>query len=397
MGKLCLCPISVFSLPETVTGHALSISISVVQTCTPIWVLKIPARVSVIFYLLKKGHLSNYPITTSVNNLSLITGDQLIPGLSSVKRAARKRLITEIFELNFDFILLDLGSGTYSMVTDFFLLSNRGICVTAPEHGAILNTFAFLKNIVFRLFQLNFISEEARDVLEEARIRDETGKFPSFWDILNWLAENNKESAFYFKTMLEKIKPAIVFNMVEAPTDIKYLSDLTSLVYSKLIVETDILGYIVRHKMIAQSVKSRMPLSIQNPSLRAVQNIGKMSERLIANRLENKPLFDVGKYASSLDETAARLRSAPEFEQKNSEKKGMASAQTQSRKFKPGTRSTSANALQKSLINRSQPLPSHMSKSGSGLAQRLFGHPSVDRQMKKSLQQLMSGRLPLSL
>jgi len=101
---------------------------------------------------------------TPYENLSFISGDVLVPGLADIPFSQKKRLLSSILSLEADYVILDLGSGSNFHVLDYFLISNSGMLVIRNQKTSIVNTYAFLKNLVFRFLQRAFVSH--REIVE---------------------------------------------------------------------------------------------------------------------------------------------------------------------------------------------------------------------------------------
>jgi len=98
-----------------------------------------------------KINLSDVIVETDIRGLRFIPGDTEIPGTANLKTAQLKSMVKELLALekDTDILLLDLGAGSHQSILDFFLLSGRGIVVSAPIVTSILNAYVFLKNAVF--------------------------------------------------------------------------------------------------------------------------------------------------------------------------------------------------------------------------------------------------------
>jgi flagellar biosynthesis protein FlhG len=82
---------------------------------------------------------------TDYANLRFIAGDAEIPGLANLNAKQKAMLAKRLLCLEADYLILDLGAGSGANILDFFLLSGRGIVVTAPALTATLNAYLFLE------------------------------------------------------------------------------------------------------------------------------------------------------------------------------------------------------------------------------------------------------------
>ena len=106
----------------------------------------------------RNSKLPNYILSTGNKNLSFISGDAEMVGIANITAAQKKKLISQIFHLDADYIILDLGAGSSYNTVDFFILSSCGILVAMPELTSILNAYSLLKTSVFRRLFLEFKS-----------------------------------------------------------------------------------------------------------------------------------------------------------------------------------------------------------------------------------------------
>ena len=165
---------------------------------------------------------------TDIDRLFLITGDSLFAGAANLPYYQKKQIIKSIKDLTADYILLDLGSGSSYNVLDFFLISPESLIVTIPETTALLNSYLFIKNALFRLIYLalppksierNYFNNFCTASIEKGE--------KSVEELLSALQSFNKESYTNIIKAISQFSPHIVFNMS--------LSDDEKLITDKLI------------------------------------------------------------------------------------------------------------------------------------------------------------------
>ena len=87
---------------------------------------------------------------TNFENLFIISSKGASLESANMPHAQKIKLIKAIKNLDYDYILLDLGAGTNFNTLDFFLASNEGIFVCTPQPTSIENTFLFVKTVFYR-------------------------------------------------------------------------------------------------------------------------------------------------------------------------------------------------------------------------------------------------------
>ncbi|UCG13923.1 MAG: AAA family ATPase [Deltaproteobacteria bacterium] len=112
--------------------------------------------------------LNDTAIPTVEPNLSLISSIGCSLEIANLYYAQKIKIIKAIRNLPYDFILLDLGSGTHFNTIDFFLIDNQGFLVTTPEPSSIENMFRFIKSIYLRKLRNTIKEHGFRTIFHEA-------------------------------------------------------------------------------------------------------------------------------------------------------------------------------------------------------------------------------------
>ena len=105
------------------------------------------------FILKKVSSLEDVLIDTSQENLKAISGAEFVPGMANPAHWIKLKIMRHVRALPADLVIIDLGAGVHFNTLDFFGMSDRGIVVTAPEPGAVMNAYGFIKGALFRKLQ----------------------------------------------------------------------------------------------------------------------------------------------------------------------------------------------------------------------------------------------------
>ncbi len=105
------------------------------------------------FILKKVPSLHDVLVETSQENMRLISGSEFVPGMANPAHWMKLKIMRHVKSLAADYIIIDLGAGVHFNTLDFFSMSDRGIVVTAPEPGAVMNAYSFIKGALFRRLQ----------------------------------------------------------------------------------------------------------------------------------------------------------------------------------------------------------------------------------------------------
>jgi len=177
------------------------------------------------FIVKRVASLDELLLETSQKNLKIISGAEFVPGMANPAHWMKLKIMRHVKALPADFIIIDLGAGVHFNTLDFFGMSDKGIIVTAPEPGAVMNAYSFIKAALFRKLQGIFKKHPDIGPVIEAKTKnpEEEKKFS-----LEWLTEKTKQLAPDMLPLIEEIEkdfsPALVVNRI-GPRDKHILVD----------------------------------------------------------------------------------------------------------------------------------------------------------------------------
>jgi len=254
-------------------------------------------------FLSGRGVKFNNIITpTPYENLSLIAGDVLVPGMADIPFSQKKKLLSSILSLDTEYIILDLGSGSNFHVIDYFLMSNSGFLVVRGQKASMLNTYGFLKNLVFRFLQRAFASQKdisryLKKVLKEKR----PNATPAIKDIIKKIRKINRSAGDRAKRYLSALHPLLLINMAESPEDLQMVEPLRELIRENLEIEVGCMGLIYNDKSVDASLAGSRPLMISHPGSMAAKEIARISQKILqSDNFPEMPL-DIDSYTDSFE------------------------------------------------------------------------------------------------
>jgi flagellar biosynthesis protein FlhG len=226
--------------------------------------------------------LKNLLIETEIAGLSFIPGNALFPGTSNLPFYKKQKILSNIKELEADYIIVDLGSGSSYNTVDFYLMATPGIIITNPEPTAILDAYYFLKTTLFRLFYRSFPtkSTERQCVIDYVkRNNEEPGK--SFKTLIGLLARINPASGETAERQLKNFFARLVINSAQKKEDLQVGTRLREIISKNLGIKVEYIGFFAYDKAVAQSVIQRMPLAILYPHSAYTLAMASVVQRLI--------------------------------------------------------------------------------------------------------------------
>ena len=213
------------------------------------------------FLIARRTRLQDLVVETGIPNLSYVPGDFRTPFMANIHHAHKMKLIRHLKNLPSKYVLLDLGAGSSYNVIDFYSMVDRGIVISTPEYPSIMNMLGFLKNFVFRniersIKRYNFAHERFKKLHKEA-LSDEN---ITVNDLIDQIGETSEEAGRLAREVCDGFKPRLLFNMVDAVDEFKFLEKIEANINQKLSLKMEHLGFIPRSKVIQESVRDRKVL-----------------------------------------------------------------------------------------------------------------------------------------
>lgn len=232
-------------------------------------------------YLTRKVKSMKELVTpTLIDNLFIISGAQDAVGIANLKQMQKTKILSNLGDLNADFILLDLGAGTTFNTLDFFISADKGILTSLPEPTSIENTYRFIKSVFHRKLKL------AEDLLEIGPLIDQvmnskmSDNIPPA-ELINRVIEVNPQMGQKLQQEILKLVPKLIINQVRTQTDLDIGHSMTIISKKYFGIDIDYVGHLEYDATVWQSVKKRRPLLMEYPNSVLISNFDKIIHKLL--------------------------------------------------------------------------------------------------------------------
>ncbi len=142
-----------------------------------------PKRTLTDFLCRKVPNLTDIMTPTPIPNLWLISGSRALMEMANPKHTQKEKILRHLHNLDVDYILLDLGSGTTFNILDFFLVAQEGILVVLPEPTSVENVYHFIKAAFYRKLKRatrkSGVAQAVDRAMEEKRSEEHTSELQS--------------------------------------------------------------------------------------------------------------------------------------------------------------------------------------------------------------------------
>lgn len=225
---------------------------------------------------------------TEYRNVSFIPGDSEIPGLANLSAPQKSKLNKQLKHVDADYLILDLGAGTYNTIIDFFLLASHGLIVTSPTPTATVNAYLFLKNAAFRILNSS-LKRKSPGSEYIKRLKEEGGGLGRVYlpQLVEKIGEIDPESHEKFARSYAHFRPRLVLNMLEDPKDAEKANRLRHSARQYLDLDLLHLGVMYRDEVQDIALGSRLPVLRYKPQSVLSQAIRRIAEKMM--QLEDEP------------------------------------------------------------------------------------------------------------
>jgi flagellar biosynthesis protein FlhG len=267
------------------------------------------------FLVNKVPSLDELIVETSEKDLRLISGAEFVPGALNPPTWMKLKLMRHLKTLPADFIILDLGAGVHFNTLDFFGISDYGVVITAPEPGAVMNAYSFIKGALYRKVQNVFKNhpDVAKIIEEETKNSKSEKRFT-----IEWFRETLTRVAPEMLPLIGEIEqsfhPALVINRAPEGRTHVLVNNLIALCRDKLAISLEHVGDLPDVRSISNhllNVPRFLGLSEGAPYFDAVKNIlARLTRSAVKNDGKAAGMFDFSD--EELDEILKLIESLDE-------------------------------------------------------------------------------------
>lgn len=239
------------------------------------------------FLLRDEVSLSDIAHPTKIPGLKIIGISEDYPDASNIKYQQKLRLIDGLKQLNAEYILLDLGSGTTLNVVDFFSIAGKGIVISSPGITSILNTYNFIKSVLYQKMEKYFRVKRKEKLCEIIRISaypENEMKIKRISDLEKELIKIDPDAEEMISFVKKNFGVQLILNMVENTQDVKIGESIKNIGKKYLDIDIEYLGSIERDAAVEKSVISMTPFLLRFPSSAASFNIKSILSKIISNK-----------------------------------------------------------------------------------------------------------------
>lgn len=221
----------------------------------------------------------------------LIGGSSSESGIANIEFMKKMRLIKAIGNIDAHYVILDLSGDASLNSLDFFLQADYGIILTTPESASYINSYNFIKEVLYRKLRRIFGPESRyrgeRDIDLEKLIRkmmlsSDDLEINTIEKLMEKIGKYKPQSLPLITKALSDVHPYLVMNKVPQFSNVHHVPSMIQEVSKRwLSKEVEYLGEISAQIEIEASVLDQVPVIARYPQGRMAMEM----ENIINNLL----------------------------------------------------------------------------------------------------------------
>jgi flagellar biosynthesis protein FlhG len=228
-------------------------------------------------------NLENTAVSTFIQNLFFIGSSLCSMEVANLLHAHKLKIINAIQKLSFDYILLDLGTGTNFNTLDFFLTSDQGIFICTPEPTAIENSFRFIKAVYLRKLKQIVKRHSFNSAVKKAIIPQDHEAMTSP-DVIEIMLKYDPDREKSLRNSLSEFKFKFILNQFRKNLDVTMGDKIEDLCNRHFYSNFQFLGTVGYDVRIHDSVLSKKIFTHRYPYTPPAMDMKKIAEKIINNR-----------------------------------------------------------------------------------------------------------------
>jgi flagellar biosynthesis protein FlhG len=220
-------------------------------------------------------------IETPIPNLQLIAATHGNLATPQPNRSRRIQLMRALRQLEADFVLFDLGAGTHAAVMDYFMISDDGLVVIAPEPTSVENAYSFIRAAFYRRLRLAMVSHDMRDVVSLAMDQHNERGIRTPLDLLHEIEAFDPEEGRRFTETMRAFRPRILINGASSAEDVKLGFAVRTVCRKFFGIDSEYIGYVNHDEMARKSVRMRRTVVDLYPRSDAAIYLSRIARKLL--------------------------------------------------------------------------------------------------------------------
>ncbi len=234
--------------------------------------------------------LDHAAVSTEIPNLYFISSRHCNTEVANLYTAQKQKIVRAIQQLDYDYVLMDLGAGTHFNMLDFFLTSDQGICIMTSEPTSIENTFNFIKAVYVRVVKRTLKLAAFNKVTQHLDLSG--NHIDQAFHIIDAVTEEDPEKGYLLKQVLKDFKFKFVVNQVRQKDDPSLGKKIETVCNRHFYSHFSFLGNIRYDEKVHDSIQLRQNFITKYAYARSANDLARIARNLsqAGDSMKREPL-----------------------------------------------------------------------------------------------------------
>ncbi len=235
-------------------------------------------------FLAGRSELAGLIRESTLPGLGLLPGASDSLGLANLLQWQKVKLINNLKKLPAEVVVMDLGAGSSFNTLDFYSSADIGILALTPEITSALNTYSFIKNLLYRkmLGALKPKKFKAAGAYLQKAVNGELNPDPGgVAATIREIGSLDAQAAEELERIVEDSQPRLILNMVDHPKQAKVAEALDRMSRKRLGFGLSLLGQVPYDPKVRLAVCRMRPLYQNEPDSPAGLALSAIAEELL--------------------------------------------------------------------------------------------------------------------
>jgi len=221
---------------------------------------------------------------TPFPNLHLISGSRALMEMANPHYTQKEKLIRHISELDVDFVILDLGSGSTFNTLDFFLSADEGVLVVLPEPTSVENAYHFIKAAFYRKLKKATKRSGVPEAIDKVMGEKVARGIQSPRTLISNVMMINPEAGQALQEEADAFRPNIIVNQTRKFDDKDLGHDIVHACRDYFGISIRYLGHLEEDNSLREAVRLRKAVMGAFPASPFAHSIRILVQNLLAKR-----------------------------------------------------------------------------------------------------------------
>jgi flagellar biosynthesis protein FlhG len=221
---------------------------------------------------------------TLLPNLHLISGSKALLEMANPRYSQKEKLIRHIADLDVDYVLMDLGSGSAFNTLDFFLSADEGVLVVLPEPTSVENAYHFIKAAFYRKLKRATKRKGVAEAIDKAMEEKIARGIQSPRTLIKNVLMINPEAGQALQKEADEFRPNIIVNQTRRFDDRDLGNDIAQACSDYFGIRIRYLGHVDEDNTLKEAVRLRRAVMDAFPSSPFAHSIRFLLRNLLAMR-----------------------------------------------------------------------------------------------------------------